>query len=177
MAQGGDRLDLSRPLRAPRRKRTIPRIISGRCSPSKPSMTQPPRQSSATSPISRRPDCGAGSGFASRRADGAADHGAVHQPAVDPAPGHQQPQPGLHSAHLEGFRERRHRASSGNLQAVITAILTDPEARAGDDPNGRPSARTSATCASRFCSWPTYLRGSERDRRRDQHDLTPTRPN
>ena len=42
----------------------------------------------------------------------------------------------------------------GNLQAVITAILTDPEARAGDDATAAPQRDISATCASRFCSWP-----------------------
>ena len=40
----------------------------------------------------------------------------------------------------------------GDMKAVITAILTDPEARAGDDPGAAPNP-TSATCASRSCSW------------------------
>ncbi len=43
----------------------------------------------------------------------------------------------------------------GDMKAVITAILTDPEARAGDDPNATPIP-TSGICASRSSSWPTF---------------------
>ena len=39
----------------------------------------------------------------------AADHGSVHQPAADPAPGDQQSQPRLHPARRAGFRKRRQR--------------------------------------------------------------------
>jgi uncharacterized protein (DUF1800 family) len=53
---------------------------------------------------------------------------------------------------------------AGDMKAVLTAILTDPEARAGDDPGsttirGRLRIRLSGTCASRFCSWPTSCAG------------------
>ena len=47
---------------------------------------------------------------------------------------------------------------AGNLQAVITAILTDPEARAGDDPTAppspqlRPSARADSLHGRTFCA-------------------------
>ena len=46
-------------------------------------------------------------------------------------------------------------AAYGDMKSVITAILTDPEARAGDDPSAAPERRASATCGSRFSSWPT----------------------
>jgi uncharacterized protein (DUF1800 family) len=42
---------------------------------------------------------------------------------------------------------------AATCKAVITAILTDPEARAADEQT-TVSPRISATFASRFCSWP-----------------------
>ena len=58
-------------------------------------------------------------------------------------------------ARVSGVFENDGNGVTGNLQAVIAAILTDPEARAGDDPTAASDAiRRSATCASRFCSCP-----------------------
>ena len=117
----------------------------------------------------RRADRGAGSGRGARRADGAADHGAVHQPATDPAPGDQQSKPGLHPARLAGFRERRQRRD-GNLKAVITAILTDPEARAGDDPNAAVNPNF-GHLREPILFMPNLLRGLNATAHRDQQHL------
>ena len=46
---------------------------------------------------------GTGSGISARRADAAADHGAVCVPATDPASGDQQSEPGLHPARFAMF--------------------------------------------------------------------------
>ncbi len=48
---------------------------------------------------------------------------------------------------------------TGDMQAVITAILTDPEARAADDSERRGQPRTSVICANRFSSWPIFCAG------------------
>ncbi len=79
-----------------------------------------------------------GSHRTARRAHEPAHHGAVCQPATDSTSGHQQPQPGLYPAYLAGFREQWQRRVR-RPKAVITAILTDPEARAADDPTAAPN--------------------------------------
>ena len=68
--------------------------------------------------------------------------------AVDSTPGDQQSKPAVHRSGSPACFENDGNGVTGNLQAVITAILTDPEARAGDDPTAsvdqpelRPHAR------------------------------------
>ena len=63
---------------------------------------------------------------------------------------------------------------TGDMKAVITAILTDPEARAGDNADALIGA-TSAICANRFCSCQPSAR-PERDLERDEHHLQPHQP-
>ena len=59
----------------------------------------------------------------------------VRRAPADPAPGHLEPEPRLHRARRGGVRQQRHDVR-GDMQAVMRAILLDPEAR---DPASRPA--------------------------------------
>ena len=103
-------------------------------------------------------------------ADGAADHGAVRMPAIDPAPGHQQPQPAYIQRVSQVF-ENDGTGVAGNLQAVITAILTDAEARAGDDRAIAPSTANFGHLREPILFMANLLRGLNATARRDQRDF------
>ena len=86
----------------------------------------------------------------------------VHREAADSASGHQQPESRLRRARRRGV-QRRLCGARGDLQAVVRAILLDPEAR-GDvktDPDyGRLGIRRSSspTCSARSARAPPTAR-------------------
>jgi hypothetical protein len=85
------------------------------------------------------PGTGPGAGFF----DGAPEHGALHRPPVDSAPGQEQSHAGLcaacghslsqwalHGAHAQLWRRR----VNGDLTAAVAAVLLDSEARTSAAP-------------------------------------------
>ena len=129
-------------------------FLSARCLPWKPSTTPARRRFSATSPSrpDRRP-----SRIWIRLLDAL-----MAQPTMAPFVSQQliqhlvtsNPSP-AYIARVSSVFQNDGNGVTGNLQAVIAAILTDPEARAGDDPTDRVGQRRrSATCASPSCSCP-----------------------
>ena len=71
--------------------------------------------------------------------------------AADPAPGHQQPEPGLRGARGGRLQQRRQPACSGNLKAVIKAILLDDEARSASA--AAAPRRQAARADAAFAGW------------------------
>ena len=93
----------------------------------------------------------------------------VHRQAADPAPGHEQPEPGLRRPRRGGVqqqRQRRARRHEGGLEG-------DP-ARSGSA-RRRHVDDAPASCASRCCAWRTCCAPSTRLDQRPLHRHRPHR--